>query len=96
MIEKKVTIVNKTGLHARPAVMLVKATEKYKCDVKINKNGIEVDGKSIMALLMLEASKGTELTIKCDGPNEKEALDKIAELIESGFHDFTPSEDTSS
>ncbi|MFP4458808.1 MAG: HPr family phosphocarrier protein [Candidatus Zixiibacteriota bacterium] len=85
MVQKTVTIKNKTGLHARPAVMLVKATEKYNCDVKIQKNDIEVDAKSIMALLMLEACKGTKLTIKCDGPDESKALDKVVELVDSGF-----------
>ena len=87
MIEKEVTIMNKTGLHARPAVMLVKATEKYKCDVKIKKKNLEVDAKSIMALLMLEASKGTVLTISCDGPDEEKALLRVIGIIESGFED---------
>ena len=85
MIQKTIKISNKLGLHARPAVMLVKTTGAFSSDIKIQKDDIEVDGKSIMGILMLAAGFGTELTISCDGSDEEEALSKVVEIFENGF-----------
>ena len=85
MINKNVKITNKLGLHARPAVLLVKTTSVFDCDIKIKREDIEVEGKSIMGILMLAAGKGSVLSITCDGADENEAMKKIIELIESGF-----------
>ena len=85
MIQKTITISNKLGLHARPAVMLAKTTGSFSCDIKIKKDDIEVDGKSIMGILMLAAGFGTDLTITCDGSDEEEALLKVVGIFENGF-----------
>ncbi len=80
-----VTITNKLGLHARPAVLLVKVSGAYQSDIKIQKGDIVVDGKSIMGILMLEAGIGTELTITCNGTDEEAASKELLELVKSGF-----------
>lgn len=85
MIEKQLTIINKLGLHARAAAKLVGLTTKYSCQIQIDKAGRKVDGKSIMAVMMLAASKGTELTISCEGEDELQALDAIEALINNRF-----------
>ena len=66
-------------------MLLVKTTGAFQCEVKIQKKDIEVDGKSIMGILMLAAGKGTQLTFTCNGVDEKEAMDRIAALIDDGF-----------
>jgi phosphocarrier protein len=85
MVQRKLTITNKLGLHARPSVTLVKKTGLFKSRITIQKDDIEVDGKSVLAILMLGAGAGTELLISCDGPDENEALEAVSLLIESGF-----------
>ena len=77
LYQKKVIIVNKLGIHARPAT---KISEIY-----IEKDGICANAKSILGILMLVAPKGTELIIKAEGPDEIEAVESIAKLIEEGF-----------
>ncbi len=84
-MKKRITIVNKLGLHARAAAKIVTLTNKYKSNVQI-KNGEKVaDAKSIMKLLMLSAPKGTELTIIANGDDESAALKSLANLIENKF-----------
>lgn len=85
MIKKKVTIVNDAGLHARPAAALVKLASKFESDFYIHMYGYRVNGKSILGVMTLAAEKGAELELELDGPDEKEALNAITELIESGF-----------
>jgi len=87
MTEKTVSIRNRLGLHARPAAMLVQAAAKFKCQIKIYKDDQEVDGKSIMGLMTLAVCAGTNLRIVCDGPDEIEAVNALALLIESGFNE---------
>ncbi len=79
------TIRNKLGLHARAAALLVKAANHFTADVKIEKDGIEVDGKSIMGILMLAASKGTRITLKAEGKDAAEAMETLGQLIENKF-----------
>lgn len=77
-------IVNKAGLHARAAAKLIELTSRFASDIRIGHEKM-VDGKSILALMMLAASKGTTLRVEVDGPDEHEALPAIVALIESGF-----------
>lgn len=85
MIEEKITIINKLGLHARAAAKFVGTATKYTCKVEIEKDGKKVDGKSIMSVLLLAAGKGSELTISVHGDDETEALEAIKELILNRF-----------
>ena len=84
-VEKSVMIVNELGLHARAATKLVQLASKYPCDVTLTKDGHEVNGKSIMGVLMLVASKGTTVTIKAKGDKAAEAVAAIIALIDDKF-----------
>ena len=79
------TIRNKLGLHARAAALLVKTANHFESDVIVEKDGIEVDGKSIMGILMLADSKGTRITLKIEGKDPTQALQSLGELIENKF-----------
>jgi phosphocarrier protein HPr len=87
MIERKLKIQNKLGLHARPAALLVETASKYDADVQVIKNGNTINAKSIMGVLMLAAEQGCELTFRAKGSQEKEALDAIAKLLNDKFHE---------
>ena len=79
------TIRNKLGLHARAAALLVKTANHYTADVMIEKDGIEVNGKSIMGILMLAASKGTKITLKMEGKDANQAMEALRQLIDNKF-----------
>jgi phosphocarrier protein HPr len=79
------TIRNKLGLHARAAALLVKTANHFAADVMVEKDGIEVNGKSIMGILMLAASKGTKITLKAEGKDAAQALQTLGQLIENRF-----------
>ena len=82
------TIRNKLGLHARPAAMLAKLAAKFDCEITLEKGPVSVSAKSLMGLLSLEASIGTEICARADGPDADEALDQQHNLFESSFdHD---------
>jgi len=85
MSRRKVKVVNKLGLHARPAALLVKAATKYRSDFFIEKDGMRVNGKSIMGVMMLAAECGSVLDLIAHGVDEEYLLDEISELIASGF-----------
>ena len=85
MFEKKIQITNRLGLHARPAVLVVQLANKFKSEIKLEKEGVEVNAKSIMGVMMLAAEKGSFLLIKAEGEDEKEATEKLAELFDSKF-----------
>lgn len=85
MKEAKVIIPNTLGLHARPASLFVKLAEKFKSRITVEKDGIIVNGKSIMSLLMLVAECGSTLVIKADGPDEDEAIEALVNLVKDGF-----------
>jgi len=85
MPERTVQIVNKAGLHARPAAEIVKLAAKYSSDITVVREELEVNGKSIMGVMMLAAECGSTLQLKAEGPDAKEALDALARLIESKF-----------
>ena len=79
------TIRNRLGLHARAAALLVKTANRFASDVTIEKDGLEVNGKSIMGILMLAASKGTKITLKVDGKDSTQAIQTLGKLIENKF-----------
>jgi phosphocarrier protein len=79
------TIKNRLGLHARAAALLVKTANKFASEVMIEKDGLEVNGKSIMGILMLAASKGTKITLKVEGKDSVQALQTLGRLIENKF-----------
>ncbi len=85
MQERNVTIVNKLGLHARAAAKLVTMASGYASDIDIARNEQSVNGKSIMGVMMLAASKGTELTIRTKGNDEQEAADNLVKLVAEKF-----------
>ncbi len=87
MIQETIRITNKSGLHARPAAHLVKVAGQYQSDIKILKDGLEVNGKSIMGVMMLAAEPGSELEFIIEGSDEKDALAGILELIEKKFYE---------
>src|SRR6266481_7795001 len=85
--EKEIAIVNRLGLHARPAALLVKVASRYRSDVWVKKENEEVNGKSIMGLMMLAAGQGSKLHVRCEGPDAARALDELEELINARFHE---------
>lgn len=87
MLERSITIINKLGLHARAAAKLVSTASAYSSKVKVSFNGKEVDGKSIMSVMMLAASKGCELTLKVEGDDQDTAMQAIIDLINDRFEE---------
>ena len=85
MIKQPVTIINKLGLHARAASKLVNLCSQHASEVFLDKQGNRVNAKSIMGVMMLAASKGTELMLEVDGEDETECVQAIVELIENRF-----------
>lgn len=85
MAERSVKIVNKNGLHARPAAEIVKTASKFTSDIILVRDELEVNGKSIMGVMMLAAECGAEVTLRATGPDESAALEAIAKLISSKF-----------
>ncbi|CAN5745556.1 HPr family phosphocarrier protein [soil metagenome] len=81
----KVKIVNRLGLHARPAMCFVDVAMQYPCDVQVRRGDQAVDGKSIMMMMLLAATQGTELEVHCTGDQAPEALAALKSLVESGF-----------
>jgi len=77
--------VNEVGIHARPASMIVKCLLQFQSEVFIEKDSKRVNGKSIMGILMLAASKGSQIRVEADGPDAQEALEAVGELIRSKF-----------
>jgi len=84
-VSKVFMIKNKLGLHARAAAMFVRLSNRFSSDIKLIKDGYEVNGKSILGILSLAAIKGSELKIVTTGEDAEEALGEIEKLIESGF-----------
>jgi phosphocarrier protein HPr len=84
-IKKEVLIQNKLGLHARPAAMFVRIANKHKADIWVEKEGEQVNGKSIMGLMMLAAGQGTRLLISAEGADAEVAIQELEQLIEKRF-----------
>lgn len=85
MVESNIIIINKLGLHARAAAKLVATAGAFGASVQVGVGDKSVDGKSIMAVMMLAASKGTELTVRCDGEDEQAALTAVLNIISQRF-----------
>ena len=85
MTERTVTIRNRTGLHTRPAAMLVKVAAKFQSEVFIRKDSFEINGKSIIGVMTLAAEQGATLIFRFEGPDEEQAADAVVELVERGF-----------
>lgn len=81
VLEKKIVIKNKLGLHARPAAMFVQIANKFDCDIIVRKGREEVNGKSIMGIMMLAAGKGDIIHIKTSGDGQEQALAELEELL---------------
>ena len=86
-IEKELTIVYRLGLHARPAAMFVRIASRHRAEIWVAKEGEEINGKSIMGLMMLAAGQGSKLRIRCDGPDADKAMEELEELIKAGFNE---------
>jgi phosphocarrier protein HPr len=86
-VEKDIPITNRLGLHARPAAMFVRIASRYRSEIWVSKEEEEVNGKSIMGLMMLAAGQGSKLRIRCEGPDADKAMEELEELINAGFHE---------
>jgi len=95
MIEaaRHVSVTNRYGLHARPAAEFVKLASRFECDVWVEKDGLEVNGKSIMGVLMLAAESGSTLRLRTVGEDAESALEALVRLVERGFGDGGVDED---
>jgi phosphocarrier protein len=87
MLQRRITITNRLGLHARAAAKFVKLANRFKASVKIVKEGVSIDGKSILGILTLAAVQGTEIMLKISGKDEKSAMKALISLIENRFEE---------
>jgi len=88
MIEKTIKIINKAGLHTRPAATVVKMAAKYKCEFFISRDGMNINGKSIIGVMTLAAEEGAELILTFDGEDEEQAAKEIIDYFERGFDEL--------
>ena len=85
MAERTVTIVNKLGIHARPAAEIVKLASRFNANITISREDLEVNGKSIMGVMMLAAECGSTVDLKADGADAEQAINALDKLIQDGF-----------
>ena len=85
MLVKDFQIVNKLGLHARASALFVKTAIRFNSEIKVEREGVEVNGKSIMGIMMLAAAKGSSISLKIEGEDEAAAMSAMGELIAKGF-----------
>ncbi len=85
MIVKEVTLINKLGMHARAATKFVQLAQKFRSRIIVEKDGVEINGKSILGLMTLAAPVGSKLVLKVDGEDEEEAMKALVELINNRF-----------
>ncbi len=85
MYSEEFQIINKLGLHARAAVLFIKAANSFQSQITVTKDGVEVNGKSIMGILMLGATLGSSITVSAQGPDAKKAVLELGKLISSKF-----------
>ena len=86
-VEREVEIVNRAGLHARPAAEFVKLAGKFAAQIVVEKDGLEVNGKSIMGMLMLAAERGSRLRLKAEGMDAEDAVHALSDLVIRGFEE---------
>jgi len=84
---RELKIMNRFGVHARPAALFVKTASRYQCDITVEKDGLKVSGKSIIGLMTIEGYQGATLRITATGPDAQAALDALAELITQKFYE---------
>lgn len=84
---KTFTVNNKLGIHARPAAQFVKIASRFDCEISVEKDEEEIDGKSIMGLMMLAAGNGSQLKVTADGSDEEEALAALEDLVSRNFEE---------
>ena len=87
-INRTVEIVNPAGMHARPAAQFVQLAGRFTADIRLEKDGLEVNGKSIMGVLMLAAAMGSELVLSATGADAEDAVDALSDLIGRGFEEM--------
>ncbi len=85
LLEHEVTVVNTFGLHAKPAVLLVKTASRFLSDIFLRKDDVEINAKSILGVLILAAEKGIRIVIRANGPDEEQAMEAMTKLFEQGF-----------
>jgi phosphocarrier protein HPr len=85
MIEREAKIVNQEGLHARPAAKIVRLASSFNSDIELLKDGLAVNGKSIMGVMMLAAECGSSIMVRADGPDAEQAVEAITQLVAGGF-----------
>ncbi len=88
MVERTIKIINKAGLHTRPAATVVKLAAKYKCDFYISRDGMSINGKSIIGVMTLAAEEGAELILSFKGEDEEQASKEIIDYFERGFDEL--------
>jgi phosphocarrier protein HPr len=88
IIERRAEIVNPLGMHARPAAEFVKTASKFKSAVQVSKDGLSVNGKSIMGVMMLAAERGSFMEIRTDGDDAAVAMDALLALVAAGFNEM--------
>jgi len=87
-VERDVQIVNRAGMHARPAAEFVRIAGRFAAEVMVEKDGLEVNGKSIMGVLMLAAEQGSWLRLTAQGSDAPQAIAALAELVDAGFEEI--------
>jgi phosphocarrier protein HPr len=86
-VEREVQIVNRAGMHARPAAEFVKVAGRFTASIRVEKDGLEVNGKSIMGVLMLAAEHGSSLRLTAEGTDAHDALEALSDLVGRGFEE---------
>src|SRR5438552_16669397 len=86
-IEKEIPVVNRLGLHARPAARFVRVASRHRSEIWVSKEGAEVNGKSMMGIMVLAAGQGSKLRIRGDGPDAEKAVEELQELINARFNE---------
>ncbi|MGH7571285.1 MAG: HPr family phosphocarrier protein [Gemmatimonadota bacterium] len=85
--ETQIRIRNRLGMHARPAAQFVRCAARFASEVFVGRDGIEVNGKSIMGVMMLAAEQGAEIRIRAEGTDAENAVRELADLVQQGFHE---------
>lgn len=88
LVQREVEIVNRAGMHARPAAEFVKIAGRFAADIRVEKDGLEVNGKSIMGVLMLAAERGSRLRLSARGKDAEAAVDALSDLVGRGFEEM--------
>ncbi|OGR86813.1 MAG: phosphocarrier protein HPr [Elusimicrobia bacterium RIFCSPHIGHO2_02_FULL_57_9] len=85
MVQREFSVTNRLGLHARPAALFVHEAGRFKSSIFVAKDGLEINGKSVMGLMLLAAECGAKIMIKADGPDEGQAIEALGKLFEKKF-----------